>query len=244
MLTICSSKKRGTSRKPAEIAAILFRRAETFLRRELRPEERIGVERRLVVLVAHVDDLFLEDGAEHLVVDLLFRRQLLQRNLVELGERLLPVLETLLLGGSVDARQMIVVRVASDFARHARISFCRQSHSAVVQRLETLIGLIRRGLSEQRSGRRQQQGERAAANVANGHRRSPAHVGAHWQNSIRDTIYGPDASQRRTRFLAAAGPVWRRTQRFAQIRERMFEMLGDELATRASRRLIQASSIS
>ena len=124
----------------AEIAAILVRRGIAFARREVGPEERVGVERRFVGLVAHVDDLLFEHGAEYLRVELLFGRQLLQRNLVEVGEHLLPVLQPLLLAGRVDTRQVIGGSAAPDLAGLARELFLSPVPLGVVQRLETLIG--------------------------------------------------------------------------------------------------------
>ena len=93
--------------KPSDIALIFRGIGETRARREIGPEEGIGVERGLVGAEAHVVRLLLDQRPEHRRVDPFLPRELGDRDPVELGQHALPVSEPRLLRRRINARKVI-----------------------------------------------------------------------------------------------------------------------------------------
>jgi hypothetical protein len=88
-----------------EVVTVYVDRAEPLARCELSPEKRVAVERRFVRLVPDVVGQGANRCPEHLSVDTLLRRKLVERNAVERSKRALPILMASLLRRRIYARE-------------------------------------------------------------------------------------------------------------------------------------------
>ena len=185
----------------AQIGAIRGGRAEPLTRREGRPEEGVAVERRLVGAEADVGSQRRDGRPEHLGVDLLLGRQLIDGNGVECRQCASPVGEPRLLRRRADAREPVARAAVAGRIAPAPQLLATPVPLLGVQRPQSLVG--RRGRRRRLCGSHAGQ---AGESEAEGRQRAKAGAAGHVPATIAQVARRGDATSRALRPPPAGRP--------------------------------------